>query len=159
LALIRAHKIQININFEGNKNMKGIFAILVPILALGGLMYYADSMAPDDQKPYQLSELAKAGSECDLISEKAAMKLPEGLEFQRLEKAGRKARVLETCMNDRGYVENPAWALFAKLQAEQEAAKLSAVSQDEAYETLRRKYMLIYQAEKSEPIYWLKSKQ
>lgn len=138
--------------------MKGIFAVLVPILALAGLMYYADSMAPNDLKPYQLSELAKVGSECELISEKAAMTLPDDLEFQRTEKAGRKARVLETCMNDRGYIENPAWALFAKLQAEQEAAKLSAVSQDEAYETLRRKYMLIYQAEKSEPMYWLENK-
>ena len=139
--------------------MKGIFAVLVPILALAGLMYYADSMAPDDQKPYQLSSLGQAGSECELISEKAAMTLPEELEFQRLEKAGRKARVLETCMNDRGYIENPAWALFAQLQAEQEATKTKVkVSKDEAYENLRRKYMLIYQAEKSEPIYWLENK-
>ena len=137
--------------------MKGIFAILVPVLALVGLMMYADKMAPDDQKPYQLSELAKAGTECELISEKAAMKLPEGLEFQRLEKAGRQARVLETCMLDRGYTENPAWALFAKLQAEQEA-KPGNMSVDEAFENLRRKYMLIYQAEKAEPIYWILAK-
>ncbi len=137
--------------------MKGIFAVLVPILALGGLMLYADNMAPDDQKPYQLSELAKVGNECEIISEKAAMKLPEGLEFQRLEKAGRKARVLETCMVDRGYQENADWALFAKLQAEQEA-KSGKLSVDEAYESLRRQYMLIYQAEKSEPIYWVLAK-
>lgn len=137
--------------------MKGIFAILVPVLALVGLMMYADMMAPDDQKPYQLSELAKVGNECEIISEKAALKLPEGLEFQRLEKAGRQARVLENCMQDRGYVENPAWALFAKLQAEQ-AAKASKVSVDEAYESLRRQYMLIYQAEKAEPLYWVAAK-
>lgn len=137
--------------------MRGIFAVLVPVLALVGLMIYADNMAPDDQKPYQLSELAKVGNECELISEKAALKLPEGLEFQRLEKAGRQARVLENCMRDRGYVENPAWALFAKLQAEQEA-KANKVSVDEAYESLRRKYMLIYQAEKAEPTYWLLAK-
>jgi hypothetical protein len=137
--------------------MKGIFAVLVPVLALVGLMLYADKMAPDDQKPYQLSELAKVGNECELISEKAALKLPEGLEFQRLEKAGRQARVLENCMQDRGYVENPAWVLFAKLQAEQDA-KASKVSVDEAYESLRRKYMLIYQAEKAEPTYWILAK-
>jgi hypothetical protein len=137
--------------------MKGIFAILVPVLALVGLMFYADKMAPDDQKPYQLSELAKVGNECELISEKAALKLPDGLAFQRLEKAGRQARVLENCMHDRGYVENPAWVLFAKLQAEQDA-KASKVSVDEAYENLRRKYMLIYQAEKAEPIYWISAK-
>lgn len=133
--------------------MKGIFVILVPVLALVVLMIYADSMAPDDQKPYQLSELAKAGNECEIISEKAAANLPEGLEFQRLEKAGRQAHVLETCMNDRGYQENSDWTLFAKLQAEQEA-KFGKVSVDEAYESLRRKYSLIYQAEKAEPLYW-----
>ena len=83
--------------------MRGILVILVPALALLCMMLYADSMAPDDQKPYQLSTLAKAGVECELISDKAAMKLPDGLEFQRLEKAGRQTRVLENCMSDRGY--------------------------------------------------------
>lgn len=134
--------------------MKGIFVVLVPVLALVGLMMYADNMAPDDQKPYQLSELAKVGNECELISEKAAMKLPDALAFQRLEKAGRQARVVENCMHDRGYDESPEWALFAKLQAEQEATA-NKVSVDEAYENLRRKYMLIYQAEKAEPNYWI----
>jgi hypothetical protein len=133
--------------------MKGIIVVMVPVLVLLGMLYYADNIAPDDQKPYQLSELAKAGNECELISDKAAMALPEGLEFQRLEKVGRKARVLETCMNDRGYIENAGWVPFAKLQAEQDA-KVNKVSLNEAYETLRRKYMLIYQAEKAEPLYW-----
>jgi hypothetical protein len=151
---------RININFnKALKSMKGIFAVLVPVLALFGLMYYADSMAPEDQKPYQLSGLAKAGNECEMVSEKAAMKLPEALEFQRLEKAGRQAHVLETCMNDHGYQENPAWALFATLQAEQEASKTKLkVSKEEAYENLRRQYMLVYQAEKSEPLYWVETK-
>lgn len=139
--------------------MKGIFAVLVPVLALAGLMYYADNMAPDDQKPYQLSGLAKAGNDCQMVSEKAVINFPEGLEFQRLEKAGRQSRVLETCMNDHGYQENPAWPLFAKLQSEQEANKTNVkVSKDEAYEILRRQYMLIYQAEKSEPLYWIETK-
>ena len=137
--------------------MKGILVILVPALALLGMMLYADSMAPDDQKPYQLSTLAKAGVECELISDKAAMKLPEGLEFQRLEKAGRQARVLENCMSDRGYQENPDWVLFAQLQAAQQV-KSHKISEGEAFESLRRKYMLIYQAEKSEPLYWQQSK-
>ena len=131
--------------------------ILVPALALLGMMFYADSMAPDDQKPYQLSALAKAGVECELISDKAAMKLPEGLAFQRLEKAGRQARVLENCMSDRGYQENPDWLLFARLQAAQQV-KANKISEAEAFENLQRKYMLVYQAEKSEPLYWQPSK-
>ena len=137
--------------------MRGILVILVPALALLGMMIYADSMAPDDQKPYQLSALAKAGVECELISDKAAMKLPEGLAFQRLEKAGRQARVLENCMGDRGYQENPEWVLFAQLQAAQQV-KANKMSEAEAFENLRRKYMLVYQAEKSEPLYWQPSK-
>ena len=134
-----------------------MFVVLVPVLALLGMMIYADSMAPDDQKPYQLSTLAKAGVECELISDKAAMKLPEGLAFQRLEKAGRQARVLENCMSDRGYQENPDWVLFAQLQAAQQV-KSHKISEGEAFESLRRKYMLVYQAEKSEPLYWQQSK-
>ena len=137
--------------------MRGILVILVPALALLGMMIYADSMAPDDQKPYQLSALAKAGVECELIADKAAMKLPEGLAFQRLEKAGRQARVLENCMSDRGYQENPDWVLFAQLQAAQQV-KANKLSEAEAFENLRRKYMLVYQAEKSEPLYWQPSK-
>ena len=137
--------------------MRGIIVILVPALALLGMMMYADSMAPDDQKPYQLSALAKAGVECELISDKAAMKLPEGLAFQRLEKAGRQARVLENCMSDRGYQENPDWLLFAQLQAAQQV-KANKISEAEAFENLRRKYMLVYQAKKSEPLYWQPSK-
>ena len=137
--------------------MRGIFVILVPALALLGMMIYADSMAPDDQRPYQLSTLAKAGVECEMISDKAAMKLPEGLAFQRLEKAGRQARVLENCMSDRGYQENPDWVLFAQLQAAQQV-KSHKISEGEAFESLRRKYMLVYQAEKSEPLYWQQSK-
>ena len=149
--------------------MRGILVILVPALALLGMMLYADSMAPDDQKPYQQSALAKAGVECELISDKAALKLPDSLAFQRLEKAGRQARVLEDCMKDRGYQENPDWALFAQLQAAQlQAAHQSKASKSngankngadktseaETFENLRRKYMTVYQAEKSEPLYW-----
>lgn len=137
--------------------MKGIFVVIVPVFVLAGMLYYAEMMAPDDQKPYQLSGLAKIGNECEMISEKAALNLPEGLEFQRLEKTGRQTRVLSDCMSDRGYIENPSWALFAKLQAEQDA-KVSKVSNDEAFEMLRKKYMRIYQAEKAEPLYWIAAK-
>ena len=134
--------------------MRGIYTILLPALAFAGLLFYANNMAPDAHKPYGQSALAQAGDTCDLIAEKAAIQLPEALPFQRLEKTGRQARVMDDCMHDRAYVENPEWVLFAKLQAEQEV-RGKQISVDEAYENLRRKYMLIYQAAASEPIYWL----
>jgi hypothetical protein len=134
--------------------MKGVLVLVIPLLVLLGLLMYADKIAPPEQKPYQLSPLAKVGVECEMITEKAAMELPEALPFQRLEKAGRQTHVLANCIKDRGYLENPDWVSFGQLQAAQ-LAKVSNISIDEAYEKLRRKYMMIYQAEKSEPIYWV----
>lgn len=134
--------------------MKGVIVLAIPLLVLLGLLVYADKIAPPDQKPYQLSPLAQAGVECEIIAEKAAIQLPEALAFQRLEKAGRQANVLANCIKDRGYKENPDWVSFGQLQATQ-LAKVDKTSINEAYEKLRRKYMLIYQEEKSEPIYWV----
>ncbi len=134
--------------------MKGVIVIAIPLLVLLGLLMYADKIAPPEQKPYQLSPLAQAGVECEIIAEKAAMQLPEALPFQRLEKAGRQANVLASCIKDRGFLENPNWVSFGQQQAAVNA-KIDKISIDEAYEQLRRKYMLIYQEEKSEPIYWV----
>lgn len=96
--------------------------------------------------------LAQAINQCDLIASKAAAELPEQLPFQQLEKAARQSRVLEHCMQDRGYQENPAWVTAATKQAAHIAAA-QGVSENEAYETLRRKAML----QSGEPVsYWRK---
>ncbi|HEY0561801.1 MAG TPA: hypothetical protein VGD04_00590 [Methylophilus sp.] len=128
---------------------------LLCVLSVGYAVY--DFQRTSDM-PRELTALEKVGDECDLIAEKAAMALPEALPFQKLEKVARRARVMQNCMNDRGYRENPAWVKFAEPLALQQA-KQQQVSQNEAYESLRRSHMLIFYTPKDAPLYWLAVKQ
>ena len=138
--------------------MKRLLTLSLPVLAIIVLLIYqfADMGAntKTEKLPQQISALEKIGNECDLIAEKAAMHLPEALPFQQLEKAGRRARVLDDCMHDRAYIENPAWAKFAQPLA-QKNAQIQHISDNEAYENLRRKDMLKFKAIKNEPLYWV----
>jgi hypothetical protein len=125
--------------------------VVIAILAAAGY-WYADTGV--DNRPQQISALEKTGNECELISEKAALPLPEALPFQKLEKAGRKARVFETCMKDRAYIENPDWVKLAQPIARKNA-QTQHISYNEAYENLRRQDMLKFKAVKGEPPYWV----
>lgn len=99
------------------------------------------------------SDLLQTINQCDLIAGKAAAELPEVLPFQKLEKAARQSRVLDRCMQDRGYQENPAWMAEANKKA-QRSAHAQGISEAEAYETLRRQAML--QAAPNTIGYWRK---
>lgn len=115
----------------------GGLSVLVVIVGLAG-WYWQSISAGVDKGP---SPLVQEINQCDLIASKAAAGLPEALPFQKLEKAARQSRVLERCMQDRGYQENKAWVDQARQQASKVATE-QQVSQSEAYETLRRKAML-----------------
>ncbi len=134
--------------------MKKLVLIVLPlILITSGALYWYFYLA-EDTSVKTLTALEKTGDECSFISEKAAMQLPEALPFQKLEKAARKARVLNTCMQDRGYTENPQWVKNAKPVA-QKNAESQQISYDEAYETLRRKAMYTFKVMSSENSYWI----
>jgi hypothetical protein len=107
-----------------------------------------------DEAPVMISELEKTGDACDTIAQKAAAHLPEALPFQRLEKAARAARVVETCMHDRAYIENPAWEKWAQPIAQQQA-DAQHISFNEAYETLKRKSMYAFKTPSGEQTYWI----
>jgi hypothetical protein len=137
--------------------MKRLLTFGLPILAIITMAIYRYEDMGAENQSQQISKLEKIGDECDLIAEKAAMNLPEALPFQKLEKAGRRARVLEDCMQDRAYLENPAWTKFAKPVA-QKNAQTQHISYDEAYEALRRMSMLAFKTTKGEPLYWVQAK-
>lgn len=101
-----------------------------------------------------LSPLGQTVNQCDLIAMKAAAELPEALPFQRMEKAARQSHVVERCMQDRGYQENPAWVTQANLEAAK-IAKQQRISTSEAYETLRRQAM-VQVVSNNKPAYWRK---
>lgn len=117
-----------------------IVGILAAVLVIGAGVLYWQNLAEDpaDALP---SVLAQTINQCDLIATKAAAELPEALPFQKLEKLARQSRVLERCMQDRGYQQNPAWVTKANAYAD-EIAHAQSISRDEAYETLRRQAML-----------------
>jgi hypothetical protein len=107
-----------------------------------------------DEQPVTISELEKTGDACDTIAQKAAAHLPEVLPFQKLEKAARAARVVETCMHDRAYTENPAWEKWAQKVAQQHS-DAQHISFNEAYETLKRKAIYSFKPTTNEQTYWI----
>jgi hypothetical protein len=136
--------------------LKSYFGIALIIVIGVGAYFYMD--ANDVAGPRQLTTLEHVGDECTLIAEKAAAALPEVLPFQKLEKAARQSRVLQSCMNDRGYMENPAWKAYAEPIAKK-SAEQDNISVNEAYETLRRNKMVtFYESDAKTPLYWIPSK-
>lgn len=137
-------------------NSKMMYGVVIVILLATGFYFYMNTS--EVEAPRALTALERVGDECELIAEKAAMALPEALPFQKLEKAARQSRVLQTCMNDRGYVENPAWVKYAEPIAAK-TAKDENISVDEAYETLRRnKLKTFYEPDPKTPLYWVVAK-
>lgn len=126
-------------------------ALAVIVLIAMAYFYQKQSEVPP---PRQYTTLERVGDECDLIAAKAAMRLPDTLPFQRMEKEARQARVLETCMNDRGYIQNPDWKKFAEPIAKRNAES-KQISVNEAYEALRREKLKTFNVIKGEPPYWI----
>lgn len=126
--------------FKTMKTTGQVVGIIVAILIIiAGVLYWQN--LSEDSSDAPPSALAQTINQCDLIAGKAAAGLPEALAFQKLEKMARQSRVLDRCMQDRGYQQNPAWVTKANARA-REVADAQHVSQDEAYETLRRQAML-----------------
>jgi hypothetical protein len=129
-----------------------IFAVFGLLLLCYAGFWYWQSLTEVEPSGQQ-SEVAQAIDQCDLIASKAAAELPEVLPFQKLEKAARQSRVLDRCMHDRGYEQNPAWVTQANQQASRIAHE-EGISEAEAYETVRRQAML--KAQPGVTGYWRK---
>jgi hypothetical protein len=136
--------------------MKKVLFVALPIVVFVGATYWYFNFYGDEQIT-SLTALEKTGDECSFISEKSAMHLPETLPFQKLEKAARKARVLNQCMQDRAYTENPAWVKAATMLAKKDA-EAQHISYDEAYESLRRQAMYNFKSSEGMPLYWIAAK-
>jgi hypothetical protein len=60
-------------------------------------------------------------------------------------------------MNDNGYFENPVWLSFSTPIAKITSSK-TGVSFNEALENMRRTSMLVFKAEKKQPLFWVQAK-
>lgn len=133
--------------------IKRIIWLLAILLVLSSIGFYWYDLTQEDAAE-TASPFVQTIDACDWIAEKSALKLPEALPFQRLEKQARRIRVFETCMYDKGLKESQAWVKYAEPQAKQKAAQ-QGVSMNEAYESMRRASMLQHEPAKDAPFYWV----
>ena len=97
--------------------------------------------------------LEKKGDFCAGIAENAIANLHAMVEFQKLEILARKANVMQQCMTDQGFNENPDWLIYGTSLAKENAVKLE-ISQDEALQNLRKQDMYVFSSKKNKPLYW-----
>jgi len=102
----------------------------------------------------QNSALMRDGNACVAIAEKSVSHMVAVVAFQQLEITGRKARVMRNCMDDHGYIQNPAWVTYATPFA-QELEKSQQISFNEAFENLTRQDMVLFQNKSTIPLYWV----
>jgi len=146
-----------SIHFIKKIQLKYIIAFITFLAALGFWVAYQNDFSFSSNAPEKYTDLMQMGDRCVGISENAASKLVAVVEYQKLEIAGRKSRVLLNCMNDNGYFENPAWTSYATPIAKDTANK-TGVSFNEAIENMRRASMLVFKTKKDEPIFWVQAK-
>lgn len=112
-----------------------------------------DLLFPTNNPSLVLNAQQKAINQCTNIAENAVAHLQEIVAFQKLEKIGRKARVMRMCMHDHHYQQNPQWTTKAKILAKS-IAKQKQISIAEAYENLRRSHSVLLKTESAMPEYW-----
>ena len=137
--------------------LKRIFLVFILISAVSGIAHLTKKL--DDSNNEKINTptvLEKQGDICAGIAENAVANLHAIIEFQKLELLARKANVMKRCMEDHGFIENPAWLTYASSHANQTALKLN-ISNDEALENLKKQDMYILTVRKDKPLYWKKS--
>lgn len=134
------------------KRVSIIIIVLLIVLIIYFLLFPKQVV---NESPPEDMALKAAVISCDGITERAASHLVAIVDFQKLEIAGRKARVFKLCMQDRGYYENKNWLAYSMPLAKS-AASEAKISVDEALENLRRVNMIVPYGEQARPSYWVK---
>lgn len=138
---------------------KKLFIFVGLIFALAANTYFY--MSKDEASQRQPSQtpaqatLLKIGEKCLDFGERAVAKDTPIIEFQMLAREAKKANVINNCMTDNGYVQNPAWAKYAQPIATANAQK-DNISSDEATASLGRKHLQVFTPVPEQPDYWVK---
>lgn len=134
--------------------LKKVSIFLAVLLIAFAVWFLVSSQDNKVVEPNPEDDVLKAAiNACDNVTERAASHLVAVVEFQKLEIAGRKARVFKLCMQDHGYIETTDWLKYSMPVAEM-LAKETNISVDEAIENLRRANMMRSNGEKDRPPYW-----
>jgi hypothetical protein len=142
-----------------NITPRKLFFIISLALALAANSYFYLSKddAPEKSASQSLANAAliKIGEKCLDFGERAVAKDTPIIEFQMLAREAKKANVVNTCMTDNGYIQNPAWSKYAQPIVAANAQK-NNTSSDEAFANLSRKHMQVFSPVAERPDYWVK---
>jgi hypothetical protein len=130
---------------------------LLAAVAANSYFYISKDDAPDRSSNQTLAQatIIKIGEKCLDFGERAVAKDVPIIEFQMLAREAKKANVVNNCMTDNGYVQNPAWAKYAQPIATANAQKENT-SSDEAIANLGRKHLQLFTTVAERPDYWVK---
>lgn len=131
---------------------KKIIVTILATLLLAVIVYVQLSDAPPNRIEMD-KNLVHAIDDCSAIADKSVAHMVAIVDFQKLEIAGRRIKVLRQCMQDMGYQEDPRWTGYATPLAQLQA-KSQNISADEAIEILRREHMARIRIQENIPIYW-----
>ena len=133
-----------------------ISLILLAVFAL--IIYVVYSKTNHSAKPSLTpaqAQLMAIGDKCLDFGERAVANDTPIIEFQMLVRLAKKTHVIEQCMTDNGYQQNPAWLQYAQPIAKANAAKNQS-SLSEAFHHLTQSDMQSFNPIKNRPDYWIK---
>ena len=141
-----------------NKTKKLLIIIGLAFALLANIYFYTsqdDKLAkPASLTPAQTS-MIKIGEKCLDFGERAVANDTPIIEFQMIVRLTKKTTVINNCMTDSGYKQNPAWLKYAEPLANAAATKAN-ISASEALTNLSRSDMQVFEP-KNRPDYWVKS--
>ncbi len=131
---------------------------MIVLTILAAIIYFlyiqlATDTAPS-LSPAQI-KIAKIGDKCQDFGERAVAGDVPIIEFQMLVRLAKKTNVIEQCMTENGYKQNPAWLKYAQPIAQDNANK-NKISLSEALTSLSRADMQIFAPMANRPDYWIK---
>ena len=129
------------------------------MLAFAANIYFYISKDDASAKPASLTpaqtSMIKIGEKCLDFGERAVANDTPIIEFQMIVRLTKKTTVINNCMTDNGYKQNPAWLKYAEPLANAAATKAN-ISASEALTNLSRSDMQVFEP-KNRPDYWVKS--
>lgn len=130
---------------------KKMLSLTLLSIVLGGAYFAMRSPTPLEKPPP--TQLEVTGAKCADIAERSVAHLAPIIEFQQLERISRKSNVLDRCMRDHGFIEQPAWLSYATPMAT-DHAKQNNISAAAALEDMRRLAMSHFTLQHNQPMYW-----
>ena len=129
------------------------------VLAFAANAYFYISKDEASIKPLSLTQaqtaLINIGEKCLDFGERAVANDTPIIEFQMIVRLTKKTTVINNCMTDNGYKQNPAWVKYAESIANAAAVKAN-MSLSEALTNLGRSDMQVFETIKNRPDYWVK---